>query len=202
MPLLAVARQPEQVEGLKDKAIRSLREFAGLVHELSGLCDHTAEEVIRQLLSRTGYREYLAEESRDNGEDRLANLDELISAAREFDQEHPGGAIQDFLAEVTLASPVDRWDQETGSVTLMTLHAAKGLEFPVVFVVALEEGLLPHTRANESDNELEEERRLLFVGITRARASCTSAGAGSGPSAASKRPRSPLASSTSSLPSR
>ena len=124
--------------------------------------------MIRQLLARTGYRDYLAEESRDNGEDRLANLDELISAAREFDQEHPGASIHDFLAEVTLASPVDRWDQETGSVTLMTLHAAKGLEFPVVFIVALEEGLLPHTRANESDNELEEERRLLFVGITRA----------------------------------
>jgi DNA helicase-2/ATP-dependent DNA helicase PcrA len=169
LPLLAVARQPEQVAGLKDKAIRGLRDFTALVDELTALCDHTAEEVIRRLLSRTGYRDYLAEESRDNGEDRLANLDELISAAREYDQEHPGGTIQEFLAEVTLASPIDRWDQETGSVTLMTLHAAKGLEFPVVFIVALEDGLLPHTRANESEDELEEERRLLFVGITRAR---------------------------------
>jgi ATP-dependent DNA helicase UvrD/PcrA len=124
--------------------------------------------VIRQLLARTGYRDWLAEESADKGEDRLANLDELISAAREFDHEHPGSGVQDFLADVTLASPIDRWDQETGAVTLMTLHAAKGLEFPVVFIVALEEGLLPHSRANESDSELEEERRLLFVGMTRA----------------------------------
>ena len=112
-------------------------------------------------------------DGRDNGEDRLANLDELITAAREFDQQNPGASIQDFLAEITLASAIDRWDQETGAVTLMTLHAAKGLEFPVVFIVALEEGLLPHSRANENDNQMEEERRLLFVGITRAVASFT-----------------------------
>ncbi|MBV8487298.1 MAG: ATP-binding domain-containing protein, partial [Planctomycetaceae bacterium] len=121
------------------------------------------------LLSRTGYRDYLKSDVRDGGEDRLANLDELISAAAEFDTEHPGASIHDFLAEVTLASPVDRWDQDQGAVTLMTLHAAKGLEFPVVFIVALEEGLLPHARANNDEKELEEERRLLFVGITRAR---------------------------------
>jgi DNA helicase-2/ATP-dependent DNA helicase PcrA len=168
IPLLAVARQAGQVEGLKDKAVRALEEFTRLVDELVGLCDHPAEEVIRRLLSRTGYRDYLAEDLRASGEDRLANLDELISAAREFDLDHPGASIHDFLAEVTLASPIDRWDEHEGAVTLMTLHAAKGLEFPVVFVVALEEGLLPHTRANNNDKELEEERRLLFVGITRA----------------------------------
>src|SRR5271166_3433809 len=168
IPLLAMARQAGQVEGLKDKATRGLLEFTGLVEELVTLCDHPAEEVIRQLLERTGYRTYLTGETRDNGEDRLANLDELISAAREFDQDHPGASIHDFLAEVTLSSPIDRWDQQTGTVTLMTLHAAKGLEFPVVFVNALEEGLLPHSRANDDNKQLEEERRLLFVGITRA----------------------------------
>src|SRR5262249_7993578 len=95
--------------------------------------------------------------------------DELITAAREFDQNHAGASIQDFLADITLASPIDRWDRDTGVVTLMTVHAAKGLEFPVVFIVALEDGLLPHARANGDRNELEEERRLFFVGITRAR---------------------------------
>jgi DNA helicase-2/ATP-dependent DNA helicase PcrA len=168
VPLLAMARLAGQVDGLKDKAVRGYEEFSGLINELAGLCDHPAEEVIRRLLSRTGYRSYLAADSREGGEDRVANLDELISAAREFDQEHPGGTIQDFLAEVTLASPIDRWDQETGAVTVMTLHAAKGLEFPAVFIVALEEGLLPHIRAKDDNKELEEERRLLFVGITRA----------------------------------
>jgi DNA helicase-2/ATP-dependent DNA helicase PcrA len=168
MPLLAAARRAAQVDGLKDKAVRGLEEFTRLFDELVGLCDFPAEEVMKRLLSRTGYRDYLAQDSRERGEDRLANLDELISAAREFDLDHPGASIHDFLAEVTLASPIDRWDEQEGAVTLMTLHAAKGLEFPVVFVIALEQGLLPHTRANDDDKQLEEERRLLFVGVTRA----------------------------------
>jgi DNA helicase-2/ATP-dependent DNA helicase PcrA len=169
VPLLAMAADAARAEGLKDKAVRGFQDFARLMEGLSALRDHPAEQVIRQLLDRTGYRRHLEEDSKDNGEDRLANLEELISAAREFDEDHAGGAIHDFLADVTLASPVDRWDQQEGAVTLMTLHAAKGLEFPVVFIVALEEGLLPHTRANTDEKELEEERRLLFVGLTRAR---------------------------------
>jgi DNA helicase-2/ATP-dependent DNA helicase PcrA len=168
VPLLAMARQASQVEGLKDKAVRCLLDFTRLIDELVALCDHSAEAVIRRLMERTEYRNYVTANTGDKGEDRLANLDELISAAREFDQDHAGSSMYDFLAEVTLASPIDRWDQQTGAVTLMTLHAAKGLEFPVVFVCALEEGLLPHTRANGDDKQLEEERRLLFVGITRA----------------------------------
>jgi DNA helicase-2/ATP-dependent DNA helicase PcrA len=168
IPLLAMARDARQVEGLKEKAVRGLGDFTRQVDGLVEHSDRSADQVILQILERTGYRDYLADDSRDHGEDRLANLDELISAAREFDQEHPGSTIHDFLADVTLASPIDRWDQQTGAVTLMTLHAAKGLEFPVVFICALEEGLLPHTRANDNDKELEEERRLLFVGITRA----------------------------------
>jgi DNA helicase II / ATP-dependent DNA helicase PcrA len=169
IPLLAMARQARLVTAIKEKAARGLEDFAGLIDELSAFRDHAAEEVIRELLSKTEYQQHLAGESRDNGDDRLANLDELITAARQFDEEHGGSSIQDFLAEITLASPIDRWDRETGAVTLMTLHAAKGLEFPVVFIVALEEGVLPHSRANSDSNQLEEERRLLFVGITRAR---------------------------------
>jgi DNA helicase-2/ATP-dependent DNA helicase PcrA len=169
IPLLAMARQASSIPALKDKSARGLGVFTRLLDELSKWRDHAAEEVIRQLLFQTGYRESLSAESHDDREDRLANLDELITAAREFDQGHPGLGIQDFLAEITLASPIDRWDQETGAVTLMTVHAAKGLEFPVVFIVALEQGLLPHVRAAGNSNELEEERRLLFVGITRAR---------------------------------
>ena len=127
------------------------------------------KSAIKQLLDRTGYREHLAGESRETSDDRQSNLDELITAACQFDQNHPGASIEDFLAEITLASAIDRWDQDAGAVSLMTLHAAKGLEFPAVFIVALEEGMLPHFRAQNDKNELEEERRLLFVGITRAR---------------------------------
>ena len=168
LPLLAMAREASAVPGLKDRAARSLRDFAMLMDELVALRDHSAEEVIRRLLTLSGYREALAADG-PAGEDRLANIDELISAAREFDREHAGGTVIDFLEEVSLTSAVDRWKDDGGSVTLMTLHAAKGLEFPVAFIVGLEQGLLPHSRANESDDELEEERRLLFVGITRAK---------------------------------
>ena len=139
-----------------------------LIDELTALRDHSAEEVIRKLLTLTGYRDHLAADPKGGGEDRLANIDELVSAAREFDREHPGASVVDFLEEISLASAVDRWKDETGAVTLMTLHAAKGLEFPVVFIVGLEQGLLPHARSNDDEGELEEERRLLFVGITRA----------------------------------
>ena len=167
IPLLAMARQANAVPGLKDRAARSLRDFGILMDEIVSLRDHPAEEVIRRLLTLSGYREALQAEGAP-GEDRLANIDELISAAREFEREHPHSTIIDFLEEISLASAVDRWKDDGGSVTLMTLHAAKGLEFPVAFIVGLEQGILPHSRANESDDELEEERRLLFVGITRA----------------------------------
>ncbi len=166
IPLLAMARQAANVPGIKDRAARSLRDFGLLMDELVALRDHAAEEVIRKLITLTGYRVSLAADP--GNEDRLANIDELVSAAREFDREHPGGSVVDFLEEISLASAVDRWKDDSGAVTLMTLHAAKGLEFPVAFIVGLEQGLLPHSRANESDDELEEERRLLFVGITRA----------------------------------
>ncbi len=169
MPLLTLARRAWTVPGLKEKAAKAFDDFARLIDGLSALVELSAEEVISRLLVQTGYREHLAAEAKGSGEERLANLDELITAAREFDQVQPGSSIQDFLAEITLASPIDRWDQDTGAVTLMTLHAAKGLEFPAVFIVALEDGILPHARGNESPKELEEERRLLFVGITRAR---------------------------------
>jgi DNA helicase-2/ATP-dependent DNA helicase PcrA len=167
IPLLAMSRQASAVPGLKDRAARSLRDFGMLMDELVTLRDHPAEEVIRKLLTLSGYREALQAEGTP-GEDRLANIDELISAAREFERENPHSTIIDFLQEISLASAVDRWKDDGGSVTLMTLHAAKGLEFPVAFIVGLEQGILPHSRANESDDELEEERRLLFVGITRA----------------------------------
>ncbi|MFO0907917.1 MAG: UvrD-helicase domain-containing protein [Isosphaeraceae bacterium] len=168
IPLLAMARQATAVPGIKDRAAGALRDFGLLVDELTALREHTAEEVMRRLLTLTGYHDYLASESKGQGEERLANIDELVSAAREFDRDHPGSSVIDFMEDVALASAVDRWKDDTGSVTLMTLHAAKGLEFPVVFSVRLEQGLLPHARADEDDSELEEERRLMFVGITRA----------------------------------
>ena len=169
LPLLAMARQAANIPGMKDKAARSLRDFAMLMDELTALRDHAAEEVMRKLLALSGYHKMLQADAKAEGDDRLANVDELVSAAREFDREHPGASVVDFMEEVSLSSAVDRWKDEGGATTLMTLHAAKGLEFPVVFIVGLEQGILPHSRSADSASELEEERRLLFVGITRAR---------------------------------
>ncbi|HWE37511.1 MAG TPA: UvrD-helicase domain-containing protein [Isosphaeraceae bacterium] len=169
IPLLAMAREGANVPGLKDRAVRSLRDFGLLMGELASLRDHPAEEVLRKLLALSGYHDHLAADGRDGGEDRLANIEELVTAARQFDREHPGASVVEFLEEVSLASAVDRWKDEAGAVTLMTLHAAKGLEFPAVFIVGLEQGLLPHARSNDDEGEMEEERRLFFVGITRAR---------------------------------
>ncbi|MEJ7637948.1 MAG: 3'-5' exonuclease [Singulisphaera sp.] len=168
LPLLAMAREAAAVPGLKEKAARALRDFGLLIDELTALRDHSAEEVTRKLLTLTGYRAHLAADPKGGGEDRLANIDELVSAAREFDREHPGASVVDFMEEISLTSAVDRLKDGSGAVTLMTLHAAKGLEFPVVFIIGLEQGILPHARSNDNENELEEERRLLFVGITRA----------------------------------
>jgi DNA helicase-2/ATP-dependent DNA helicase PcrA len=104
----------------------------------------------------------------DEGNDPLANVNELISSAAEFEAENPEGTLTDYLAQVSLVSDADHMKGHGGAVTLMTLHAAKGLEFPVVAMIGLEEGILPHSRARGNLNELEEERRLCFVGITRA----------------------------------
>jgi DNA helicase-2/ATP-dependent DNA helicase PcrA len=104
----------------------------------------------------------------DEGNDPLANVSELISSAAEFETENPQGTLQDYLSMISLVSDADHLKGHGGAVTLMTLHAAKGLEFPVVAMIGLEEGILPHSRARGNVNELEEERRLCFVGITRA----------------------------------
>jgi DNA helicase-2/ATP-dependent DNA helicase PcrA len=169
LPLLAMTRQAGSIAGIKDRAARGLRDFVLLIDELTAYRDHPAEEVLRKVLTMSGYHAHLEAEAKSEGEDRLANVDELVSAARQYDSEHPGASVLEFLEEVSLASAVDRWDDDTGVVTLMTLHAAKGLEFPVVFIVGLEQGILPHARSGEGGAEIEEERRLLFVGITRAR---------------------------------
>ena len=129
-------------------------------------------DFIKRIVRETGYQAMLDSLPDAEAKDRTENVLELISAAHIFEDDHPGDSnMRKFLEEATLSSAVDRWDDDQGSITLMTMHAAKGLEFPVVFIVGLEEGILPHHRAKEKPDEMEEERRLLFVGITRAQKS-------------------------------
>ncbi|UCG17368.1 MAG: UvrD-helicase domain-containing protein, partial [Phycisphaerales bacterium] len=140
--------------------------FAELMQKLEPLAGGPPAATVGAVVSESGIRATLREEARTNPE-RLENVDELISAAATFEQQNPGTTLPDFLQHVSLISDVDSVDSESGCVTLMTLHAAKGLEFPVVYMIGLESGLLPMVRDDDSDDE-EEERRLCFVGMTRA----------------------------------
>ncbi len=126
------------------------------------------DELARNLLESSGYLAALAASRDPQDESRAENLEEFLSVAAEFVEAHPDGTLVDFLTEVSLVAAVDELDDASGTVSLMTLHTAKGLEFPVVFITGLEEGILPHAMAIQEIGGIAEERRLLYVGITRA----------------------------------
>ncbi|MBL8825095.1 MAG: UvrD-helicase domain-containing protein [Planctomycetia bacterium] len=178
--LLSAAQKMEQIPEIKGKAAKGLRDFAALMQGLQPMLETSAGEAIREVINRSGYRAMLAA---GTGEDleRLENIEELITAADEFDAElaqrtegeigKQAGASSNlaaFLEHITLRSDQDAHDASADQVSIMTMHAAKGLEFPVVFMPAFEMGILPHERSANNQDELEEERRLAFVGITRA----------------------------------
>ena len=179
LPLLEAAERARECEGLTAGAAASLAAFAGLIQRFRALAQHMgAGELVEKLVQEVGFLEALREEGPE-GEDRIRNVQELVASAHEFDA---GGAIEDeddrspgataldlFLQRVALVTDVDRHDPEQNALTLMTLHNAKGLEFPFVFISGLEDGLFPLARAYEDPEALEEERRLFYVGITRAR---------------------------------
>lgn len=127
----------------------------------------TVQSLMQDVFEQSGMRAAL-EKSTDPDKPELANVKELINSAAEYDREHPEGRLEDYLAQISLMSDVDKVRDGSGAVTLMTLHAAKGLEFPVVAMIGMEEGILPHARARTDPQQMEEERRLCFVGITRA----------------------------------
>ena len=122
--------------------------------------------LLNEVLEQTRYKEHVLSE--ENGEERWENIQELYTVARDYDELNPSEALTTFLEKVSLVSDVDELDEKVDATTLITLHQAKGLEFPVVFIVGMEEGLLPHRRSMEDPDELEEERRLCYVGVTRA----------------------------------
>ncbi|MCE5248950.1 UvrD-helicase domain-containing protein [bacterium] len=127
------------------------------------------DEIAQAIIERTGYELYLREEYQENADDRVENINELVTAMGEFVCETGEDPLSSYLAEVSLVADVDTWDENSEAVTLMTLHSAKGLEFSSVYIAGVEYGLFPLSRALESDAELEEERRLFYVGITRAK---------------------------------
>jgi DNA helicase-2/ATP-dependent DNA helicase PcrA len=169
IPLLEAAGRVAEVKEVKGKASAALADFAAMIRELGQRVGSAPDEFIREVLDRSGYRKMLQDSRDPEDQERLANIEELITAAKQFAEEDPERTIGDFLENITLASDVDAWDQKQDSVSVMTLHASKGLEFPVVYLVAVEQGLLPHERSLGKKEDLEEERRLAFVGMTRAK---------------------------------
>jgi DNA helicase-2/ATP-dependent DNA helicase PcrA len=160
-------------EGLMPAALHGrphseLLRFLALLDDLMELSRRLPlPEFIATVVDRVGYRAYLRD-GFENGDERRENVEQLIAAAQQYDALEPGVALAEFLDTAALVSDQDELDERADAVTLITLHAAKGLEFPVVFIAGLEEGLLPHIRAYDDPEQMEEERRLCYVGITRA----------------------------------
>ncbi len=159
------------LEGLlQDRALRAVRQFHAMLAKYIGLKGQMSlSELARALVDETGILRILKEENTPEATARRDNILELISAITEYADTHEGAILEDFLQEVSLVSDVDTAEFGRNAVTLMTLHAAKGLEFPVVFIAGLEEGLLPISLSLDTREQIEEERRLMYVGMTRAR---------------------------------
>jgi DNA helicase-2/ATP-dependent DNA helicase PcrA len=165
---MAVA--PEQVPGLGAAAIKAIRRFMGTMEILRERSegDTPVAELLKETLQETGYLEWLQAERTIEAQGRIENLDELINVAVEYDaSDAEEKSLANFLQQVSLVSDADTRSDDEGLVTLMTLHNAKGLEYPIVFMIGCEEGVFPHSRALD-EGGLEEERRLCYVGITRA----------------------------------
>jgi DNA helicase-2/ATP-dependent DNA helicase PcrA len=168
-PVWEVALAPEEVPGLGAAAIKAVSRFMSTMERLHERAETASVgDLTGELLNEVGYIEALRAERTIEAEGRLENLEELVSVAREYDATAEEPALEEFLQQIALFSEQDNLTSDEGIVTLMTLHNAKGLEFPVVFMLGCEDGVFPHMRAIES-GDLEEERRLCYVGITRAK---------------------------------
>jgi DNA helicase-2/ATP-dependent DNA helicase PcrA len=170
LPLLDACRHAGLREALGDRAASAVTAFGMLIGKYAGLtAEMSPGEIARGLIEETGMLRELKEEGTPDATSRHDNIQELVSALIEFCSANPDATLDRFLEEVSLVADIDTADLTKNAVTLMTLHAAKGLEFPVVIITGLEEGLLPLGGTKDNISELEEERRLMYVGITRAR---------------------------------
>jgi DNA helicase II / ATP-dependent DNA helicase PcrA len=169
-PVWNVAAAPEQIPGLGTAAVKAVGRFMSVMERLRERAEGGAGvgDLLAETLEETGYTDALGAERTVESQVRLENLEELVGVAREYDAQAEEGSVEEFLQQIALFSEQDNLRDEQGIVTLMTMHNAKGLEFGIVFIIGLEDGVFPHMRSIES-GDLEEERRLAYVGITRAK---------------------------------
>ncbi|MCM3118564.1 DNA helicase PcrA [Neobacillus sp. MER 74] len=172
---LSIYQALESVEllGLSPKITKAAREFRDLIGNYTNMQEYlSVTELVEEVLDKTGYREMLKAEKSLEAQSRLENLEELLSVTKSFEDASEDKSLVAFLTDLALVADIDALDEDTqekvDSITLMTLHSAKGLEFPVVFLIGMEEGVFPHSRSLMEEVEMEEERRLAYVGITRA----------------------------------
>jgi DNA helicase-2/ATP-dependent DNA helicase PcrA len=170
LPLIASLSAQEVQASFQKKAASSIRALLATLEEAREIAEKgPVTPVLKHLLNASGYLDALRAENTQESMGRLENLQELLNVTAEYDATSEAPALTDFLESVSLVADIDTMDNSGDAVTLMTLHSAKGLEFPVVFLVGLEEGVFPHSRSLGSDYEIEEERRLCYVGMTRAK---------------------------------
>ena len=159
----------DAIPGITARTKKPLELFATFIFKYMGYqANMHIDDLIEKVLEESGYLRELKEENKPENESRIENLKEFIGVARDFEKSEENPTLENFLATLSLVSDIDNAELEDDRVTLMTLHAAKGLEFPTVFMIGMEEGLFPHSRTLMDENEIEEERRTCYVGITRA----------------------------------
>ncbi|WP_078551377.1 DNA helicase PcrA [Bacillus alkalicellulosilyticus] len=172
---ISMFRVLQEIEelGLSARVVSKLREFADQMNNWIQMQDYlSVTELVEELLDKTGYRDALRAENTIESQSRLENIDEFLSVTQDFEKKNEDKSLIAFLTDLALVADIDKLDEETekpkDAVILMTLHSAKGLEFPLVFLIGMEEGIFPHSRSLFEEDEMEEERRLAYVGITRA----------------------------------
>ncbi len=170
LSLFEVLGRLDEIEELTPAARKRITDFKSMIEEFIARKEQVEMDIlVRDVVSRTGYFDELRSEGTIEAESRTENVEELLSAVVDFSERRDDASLEAFLEEVSLVTDIDRSDDQKDAVTMMTLHSAKGLEFPVVFITGLEDRLLPLSRSIENKDELEEERRLFYVGITRAK---------------------------------
>lgn len=167
------ALESVEMAGISGKATKAAREFHTLITNYTNQQEYlSVTELVEEVIKKTGYREMLQAEKTIESQSRLENIDEFLSVTKAFEDNSEDKSLVGFLTDLALVADIDQLDENTeeatNTVTLMTLHSAKGLEYPVVFLLGLEEGVFPHSRSLMDEEEMEEERRLAYVGITRA----------------------------------